>query len=79
MSLITLFWNRADWDSVAQVITNLPWTILTRTVSDNPKTSEKMTYLGIEPGETLNMTRVGDDSKFLNWAKSFKLDIGTRS
>jgi len=33
----------------------------------------------MEPGETLNMTRVKDGSKFLVWARKFKLDIGTRS
>ena len=33
----------------------------------------------MELGETPNMTRVGDDSKFLDWARKFKLDIGSRS
>ena len=40
-----LFWNRADWGSVAQVITSLPWTVQTKTDSDTAKISEKMTKL----------------------------------
>jgi len=33
----------------------------------------------MEPGKTLNMTRVEDSSKFSIWARNVKLDIGTRS
>jgi len=33
----------------------------------------------MKPGETLNMTGVENDSKFLDWPRKFKLDIGTRS
>ena len=79
MSRITPVWNRVDWGSVAQVITNLPWTIQTKIVSDIRKISEKMTYLGIESRETPSTIRIGDDSKFLDWTRSFKLDIRTRS
>jgi len=33
----------------------------------------------MEPGKTLNMIGVENDSKFLDWARNPKLDIRTRS
>jgi len=33
----------------------------------------------MEPDKSLNMTGVEDDSKFLDWDRNLKLDIGTRS
>jgi len=33
----------------------------------------------MEPGKTPNITWVEDDSKVLDWARKFKLDIRSRS
>ena len=79
MGCITLFWNRANWVSVAQVITSLPWTVQTRIVSDTAKISEKTTMFRMELGKTLNVIGLEDHSKFLDLARNLKLDIETRS
>jgi len=51
----------------------------TKTDSNIAKISRKTIWFGMEPGKTMNIERVEDSLKFLDWVRTFKLDIGIKS
>ena len=53
--------------------------IQTKIDSDIAKRSRKTIWFGIEPSKTLNIEKVEDGLRFLDWVRTFKLDIGIKS
>ena len=49
--------------------------VQTKTDSDITERNRKTIWFGMKPGKTLNIEKIEDGSRFLDWVRMFKLDI----